>query len=62
VSRESLAETKDGVVLVNAARPDLMDVSALAEGIGSGKIGAHAMDVFEGEQGICHFNRLGDEP
>jgi lactate dehydrogenase-like 2-hydroxyacid dehydrogenase len=59
-SRESLAEMKDGAVLVNAARPDLMDVSALAEGIEAGKIGALAMDVFEGEQGICHFNRSGD--
>ncbi len=59
-SRESLAGMKDGAVLVNAARPDLMDVPAPAEGIGSGKIGAHAMDVFEGEQGICHINRTGD--
>lgn len=61
VSRESLAGMKDGAVPVNAARPDLMDVSALAGGIGSGKIGALAMDAF-GEQGICHFNRSGDEP
>lgn len=61
-SRESLAETKDGVVLVNAARPDLMDVSASAEGIEVGKTGALAMDVFEGEQGICHISRSGDEP
>lgn len=51
VSRESLAETKDGVVLVNAACPDLMDVSALAEGIESGKTGALAMGVFEGGAG-----------
>lgn len=59
VSRESLAEMKDGV-LVNTARPDLLDVSAHTEGIESGKIGALAMDVFEGGQGICHFNRSGD--
>lgn len=60
VSRESLAEMKDGVVLVNTARPDLLDVSALTEGIESGKIGALAMGVLEGEQGICHSNRSGD--
>lgn len=60
VSAASLATMKDGVVLVNTARPDLMDVSALTEGIESGKIGALAMDVFEGEQGIYHFNRSGD--
>lgn len=47
VSRESLAEMKDGVVLVNTARPDFLDVSAHTEGIESGKIGALAMDVFE---------------
>ena len=60
VSRESLAEMKDGVVLVNTACPDLLDVSALTEGDESGKIGALAMGVFEGERGICHFNRSGD--
>lgn len=60
VSCESLAEMKDGVVLVNTARPDPMDVSALTEGIEVGKIGALAMDVFEGKQGICHINRSGD--
>lgn len=60
VSRESLAEMKDGVVLVKYTRPDLLDVSALTEGIESGKIGAPAMGVLEGEQGICHSNRSGD--
>lgn len=54
VRSETLAKMRDGVILVNTARAGLMDVSTLIEGIESGKIGALAMDVFDGEQGIYH--------
>ena len=60
IDREALAKMKDGVILVNTARADLMDVEALTEGIESGKIGALAMDVFSGEQGIYHAARVND--
>lgn len=60
-SRESLAGMKDGAVPVNAARPDLMDVSAPAEGIEAGKTGALAMDVFEGAGNLPH-QPLGGHP
>lgn len=60
VRDETLARMRDGVVLVNTARASLMDVSTLIAGIESGKIGALAMDVFEGEDEIYHAFRMHD--
>ena len=57
---ETLAKMKDGVVLVNTARGELFDIQTLIKGVESKKIGALAMDVFEGEEGIYHQNRLVD--
>lgn len=61
VSRESLAEMKDGVVLVNTARPDLMDVSAPTEGIESGKTGAPAR-CLRGGAGNLPLQPFGGHP
>ena len=60
VNRESLARMKDGVVLINTARGELMDIDAITEGIETEKIGSLAMDVFEHEQGIYHADRKTD--
>ncbi len=60
VRDETLAKMRDGVVLVNTARASLMDVNTLVAGIESGKIGALAMDVFEGEDEIYHAFRMHD--
>jgi len=57
LNRETLAKMKDGVVIVNTARGELFDVPTLIEGIENKKIGALAMDVFEGEDGIYHADR-----
>lgn len=54
VNDETLAQMKDGVMLVNTARASLMNVSTLIEGIESGKIGSLAMDVFDGERNVYH--------
>lgn len=56
VNRETLAKMKDGVILINTARGELMDVEALIEGIENRKIGRLAMDVFTEEEGIYHEN------
>lgn len=56
----ALAKMRDGVVLVNVSRGELMDVEALVDGIESEKIGALAMDVFAEEDGIYHVNRTHD--
>ena len=60
LNEESLAKMKDGVILINTARGELFDIKTLIKGIESEKIGALAMDVFEGEEGIYHQNRLVD--
>lgn len=60
VNKDSLARMKDGVVLVNTARGELMDIDAITEGIETEKIGSLAMDVFEHEQGIYHADRKTD--
>lgn len=60
LNAQTLAKMKDGVILVNTARGELFDIAALVEGIESQKIGGLAMDVFEGEDGIYHENRVAD--
>lgn len=60
IDREAIAKMRDGVVLVNVSRGELMDVDALVEGIESEKIGALAMDVFPEEDGIYHVSRTQD--
>ncbi len=56
VNRDTIAKMKDGVVLINTARGELMDPEALIEGIENEKIGRLAMDVFTEEEGIYHEN------
>ncbi|MDO5537619.1 MAG: D-isomer specific 2-hydroxyacid dehydrogenase family protein [Desulfovibrionaceae bacterium] len=60
VNRDSISRMKDGVILVNTARGELMDIDALTEGIENEKIGSLTMDVFEHEQGIYHADRKTD--
>lgn len=60
INAESIAKMKDGIILVNCARGELMDSEALVEGIESMKIGALGMDTLEGEEGIIHRDRRTD--
>ncbi len=60
LNENSLSKMKDGVVLINTARGELFDIKALIKGIEEKKIGGLAMDVFEGEDGIYHENRIAD--
>ena len=60
LNHETLAKMKDGVIIINTARGELFDIRALIDGIESQKIGGLAMDVFEGEDGIYHENRVAD--
>ena len=46
LSREALAKTKRGVIIVNAARGGLVDEAALREALESGHVSAAAFDVF----------------
>ena len=54
INRESLAKMKDGVILINTARGDLIDTAALIEAIESRKVGAAALDVLEQESGLYY--------
>jgi len=56
INRKSLQKMKDGVILINTARGDLVDTEALIEGIESGKIGAAGLDVIEEEYGLYYHN------
>lgn len=49
VNRERLARCKDGVVIINTARGELIDLAALVEALESGKVGAAGLDVWEFE-------------
>ncbi|MEM7291329.1 MAG: NAD(P)-dependent oxidoreductase, partial [Pseudomonadota bacterium] len=49
VNAEAIAKMKDGVRIINCARGGLVDETALAEAIKSGKVAGAAFDVFEVE-------------
>jgi D-lactate dehydrogenase len=54
VNADSLANMKDGVVLVNTARGSIIDTPAFIDALESGKVGAAALDVIENELGIFY--------
>lgn len=60
INSGTISRMKDGVILINTARGELMDIQALISGIENKKIGALGLDVFEHEQGIYHADRKTD--
>ncbi|RMG90400.1 MAG: phosphoglycerate dehydrogenase [Chloroflexi bacterium] len=49
INAETIAQMKEGVILVNVARGKLVDEAALAEALQSGKVKAAAVDVYSEE-------------
>lgn len=60
INSKSLSKMKDGVILINCARGELMKLPDLIEGIETKKIGALGLDVVENEEGIYHLDRRTD--
>jgi D-lactate dehydrogenase len=52
INRESLAQCKRGVVLINTARGALVDTDALLEALESGQLGGVGLDVLEDERAL----------
>ncbi|MFA9462975.1 MAG: D-isomer specific 2-hydroxyacid dehydrogenase family protein [Velocimicrobium sp.] len=60
IDKDSIAQMKQGVVIINCARGELMSISDVIDAVESEKIGALALDVFEKEDGIYHHDLRSD--
>lgn len=59
INKESIAQMKDGVILVNTSRGGLINTEDLIAGIKSGKFHAVGLDVYEEENGLV-FDDMSD--
>lgn len=60
INARTIAQMKDGVVIVNTARGALIDSDAFIEAIENGKIGAAGLDVVENEFGLYYYDHKSD--
>ncbi|NEG77543.1 D-isomer specific 2-hydroxyacid dehydrogenase family protein [Bifidobacterium avesanii] len=60
INRDTIARMKDGVVLINCARGELMDLEALIDNIEAKKIGGLGLDTVETEEELIHRDRRTD--
>lgn len=49
INKESISKMKEGVIILNTSRGELMDTQAVLNGLNSKKIGFVGLDVIEGE-------------
>ncbi len=52
INESTLAEMREGVVLINTGRGPLIDTAAVVDALKSGRVGALALDVYEEEEGV----------
>ena len=52
INRESIAQMKDGVMIINTSRGAVIDTQAVIAGLKSGKIGHLGLDVYEEEADV----------
>lgn len=62
INAEALKKMKDGVVLINTARGELIDSDALVEALKSGKVSYALLDVLEHEKNFEENKELIDHP
>jgi D-lactate dehydrogenase len=60
INSESIAKMKKGVILINCARGELMNIESLIEGIENEHIGALGVDCLEREEDVVHKDRRDD--
>lgn len=60
INKDSIGKMKDGVIIINCARGELIKTDDLVEAVESGKIGALGLDVLENENGIYHQDLRSD--
>ena len=56
INKENLEKMKDGVIIVNTSRGEIIATHDLVVAIKSGKVGGAALDVFEGEKEFIFKN------
>ena len=56
INAESIGKRKDGVLIINTARGQLIDTNALITALETGKVGGAALDTIEEEDGIMHVH------
>ncbi|MHC1747654.1 MAG: D-isomer specific 2-hydroxyacid dehydrogenase family protein [Cellulosilyticaceae bacterium] len=54
INKNTLDIMKDGVILINTARGELINTADLINALESGKVGGAGIDCFENEMGIVH--------
>jgi len=57
INENSIAQMKDGVIIINTSRGKLVDTGALIEGLKSGRVGGVGLDVYEEEEQIFFHDR-----
>ncbi len=60
INAESLRGMKEGALLINTARGELVDTGALIDALESGKLGGAALDVLEGERAYTFADHRGE--
>lgn len=60
INIRTIQQMRKGVIIVNCSRGELMNISDIIAGIESESIGALGLDVFDGEEGIYHYDRRTD--
>lgn len=60
LDQEAFSQMKDGVIIINTARGNLIDSRAFIQAVKTGKISGAGLDLLEDENGIYYHNRCGE--